>query len=518
MIWNGAHWGLAVGSSLWLAALSAQADPCFLPITGEEPLSEVELEQPGRLAWNPLTLPGYDGLLLRPINRPSKGHFYQIIGTAYQKMAEPAAGSSIIDPEMWTARGGDIFLHDVDGGKIWHWPPGSDEWLELRGIGRWSITAYDDGTQDFYVGSGPKGPLLRWDGDAFVPAGPMPTAFDDATSSQTDLGMPRAILTLPEAGGTFAVAIDWYNENWRSLWFRPFGGDWTLIANKASLESLAPGLLFPGPFRDADVSKDGNTVRLFAGYPREASVLLQRGPDGWKLEAAAPFQAWVTHDSSGMRIALIGETLQNLTERYLLFFERSVEPDPPVLHTLGPGTLVPTPLPDIEVTGESIGSGMLYIGRVARVPGVDPLLIETAEGWHAFDGTGVTALPSLTTDLVGERATIRRVGPIILVQSGKGVFRLSETLVAERIETFPNPEPYYGSVWIEYLDQARLYVTGSTLSDVVHVSEDFETFAPTHSPVVINSLVAPLPDRPGLLLVGPDGLYTFEADCATVRQ
>lgn len=511
MIWNNAQRAAAVGVVFWLLASGARADPCILPITGEEPLSEVEMEQPGRLAWNPLTLPGYDGLLLRPINRPSDGNFYQIVGTTYRKMAEPAAGSNIIDDEIRIARGGDIFLGSRE---IWHLPKGSNEWRQVPGRDSFSLTAYDEGTQDLYVGLGRGTPSLRWDGAAFVPTGPMPTAFDDATSSLAPEGVPRAIRTLPKAGGTFAVAIDWYNEGWRSLWFRPFGGDWSFIANRADLDTLAPGLVFPGPFRDADVSDDGNTVRLFAGHPREASVLLQRYHDGWRLEAAAPFEDWVTHEPSGMRIALIGETTQRLSERYLWFFERPVEPEPPVFHSLGPGTLVPSPVPDIKVAGEKIGNGIHYSVRVTKIPGIDPLLIRTADGWHTFEGAGATALATLTTDLVGEQAIIRKVGPSVLVQSSKGVFRLSDALIAERIETFPHPEPFPSSVWIEYLDQAGIYVTGRSLSYVIYTSDDLVAFSPVQSRVMIKSLAAPLPDRPGLLLVGPDGLYSFEADCA----
>jgi len=53
---------------LW--ALPVAAGPCILPVTGEEPMSEVEREQPYRLASHPISLPGYDGLLMRPLNRP----------------------------------------------------------------------------------------------------------------------------------------------------------------------------------------------------------------------------------------------------------------------------------------------------------------------------------------------------------------------------------------------------------------------------------------------------------------
>lgn len=58
-----------------LGALPGKAGPCILPIEGEEPMSEVEVRQPSRLAWNPITLPGYAGLLLRPINRQGPPEF-----------------------------------------------------------------------------------------------------------------------------------------------------------------------------------------------------------------------------------------------------------------------------------------------------------------------------------------------------------------------------------------------------------------------------------------------------------
>lgn len=116
----------------------------------------------------------------------------------------------------------------------------------------------------------------------------MPTVYLDATSTIAADALPAAILTLPDAGGTFAIARDLRNDDWRSLWFRPTGGDWTLIADKPALDRLAPGLLFPGTLNDADVSDDGQTVRLFAGHPREASVLLRKAENGWTLSSAAP--------------------------------------------------------------------------------------------------------------------------------------------------------------------------------------------------------------------------------------
>ncbi|WP_409734466.1 hypothetical protein [Tabrizicola flagellatus] len=51
----------------------------------------------------------------------------------------------------------------------------------------------------------------------------MPSVLGEAPSPLTEDGLPLAILTLPGAGGTFAVAVDWYNEDARSLWFRPTG-------------------------------------------------------------------------------------------------------------------------------------------------------------------------------------------------------------------------------------------------------------------------------------------------------
>jgi hypothetical protein len=496
-----------------LGALPLAAGPCILPVTGEEPMSDVEREQPGRLAWNPLVLPGYDGLLLRPINRPSDGHFYQIVGTAYRKVAEPAAGWSILDHELRVARGGDHFLSDGGIGRLWRLPKGSGEWQEVILENLSSITAFDEGTQDFYVASGKGTPVLRWDGTAFVPAGPMPTAFGDAVSSGSPEGLPRAILTLPKVGGTFAVAMDWRNEDVRSLWFRPSGGDWTLVADKADLDRLAPGLRFPGPFRDADVSDDVSTVRLFAGHPREASVLLRRSADGWVLDAAAPFQPWVNHQGSGVRLAWSGEFSQDLTERVLLFFERSLEFTPPILQALDPGTLVPRLVTKVTPKVEIGAKTAFNLSKIVEVPGVDPLLVQTDTGWTAFDGNGFQDLPGLAADRIGENASIFRVGHLVLIRSLKGVFRLTDTLGAEPVQTFPegtSPSPTTSITW---LVEAGLFVVVGSNAQAAYTSRDFVSFEKTPSPSPIKGAVAALPDRPGMLLVGPDGLYTLEADC-----
>ena len=496
-----------------VGALPLTAGPCILPVTGEEPMSEVEREQPGRLAWNPLVLPGYEGLLLRPINRPRDGHFYQIVGTAYQKVAEPAAGWSILDHELRVARGGDHFLSDGAIGRLWHLPQGSDEWQEVRLENRTSITAYDEGTQDFYVASGKGTKVLRWDGTGFVPSGPMPTAFGDAVSSGAPEGLPRAILTLPQAGGTFAVAIDWYNEDWRSLWFRPSGGPWALIATQQDLDRLTPGLRFPGPFRDADVSGDGQTVRLFSNHLKDASVLLRRGPDGWKLEEAAPYQGWVKHRGSGIRLAWSGKFSQDLTERVLLFFERSVAFKPPVLQALDPGTLVPRHVTEVTPRMEIGAKTAFNRSSIVEVPGVEPLLVETETGWMAFDGNGFRSLPGWEADRIGETARISRIGPLVLINALEGVFRVTDTLDAEQVQSFPEGTLPLPTTSITWLEDAALFVVVGSNDEAVFTSRDFVSFERVPSPDPITSAVAALPDRPGMLLVGTDGLYTLEAEC-----
>lgn len=338
----------------------------------------------------------------------------------------------------------------------------------------------------------------------------MPTAFGDAPSSLTEYGLPRAILTLPEAGGTFAVAMDWYNEDLRSLWFRPFGGEWALVATGPDLNRLAPGLRFPGPFHDADVSKDGKTVRFFSGHWKDASVFLRKGPDGWMLDEAAAFQGWEEHPGSGVRLAWIGEGRQDLTEPYLWFLEQPVVPMPPALHVLDPGTLAPRPIAGVSARGTVVGDSIFYSAGILDLPGLDPLLVETETGWVAFDGSTFTALPALGKDRIGDHAGISGVGPLVLIQSAQGVFRVTEDLGAERIENFPGRLP---STTIAFLEDAQLFVVAGVADRAVYTSRDFVRFEKVPSPSPIKSAVAALPDRQGMLLVGPDGLYTLEAEC-----
>lgn len=502
----------AVLSLTAFGALPLAASPCILPVEGEEPMSDVEREQPYRLATNSITLPGYSGLLLRPINRPGGYGLYEISGRDYRELARPAPGSNIFDQEIRLATGGDHFLAGWDDHALWHLPGGSDDWRRVRPGERWWGTAYDEGTGDFYAGFAPRDPLLRWDGDAFVPTGPMPTAVGDAPSSLTEFGLPVAILTLPKAGGTFAVAMDWYNEDWRSLWFRPSGGDWSVVATKQDLDRLVPGLRFPGPFRDADVSEDGQTVRLFSNHLKDAGVLLRRGPDGWMLEEAAPVRNWVKHRGSGIRLAWSGEFSQDLTERVLLLFERSVEYTPPVLQALDPGTLVPRPVAVVAPRVEIGTKTAFNLSKIVEVPGIDPLLVQTDTGWMAFDGNGFRDLPGWDADRIGYNARIFRVGPQVLIQSIKGVFRLTEELASEWVETFPETQSP-SSASINWLEEAGLFVVTSPVAGPVYTSRDFVNFDKTPSPSPIKSAVAALPDRPGMLLVGPDGLYTLEAEC-----
>lgn len=496
-----------------LGTLPLAAGPCILPVTGEEPMSEAEREQPYRLATNPITVPGYDGVLLRPLNRPEMRHFYEVVGTNYQARARPAPGSNIFDKDIRLVTGGDHFLAGWDGRVLWQLPAGSDQWQEARPGETWWGPAYDEGTGDFYVDFAAKAPLLRWDGDAFVPTGPMLTASGAVPSPLTEFGLPVAILTLPQTGGTFAVAVDWYNEDRRSLWFRPSGGAWTLVASQQELDRLAPGLRFPGPIWDADVSSDGRTVRLFSRDRKDATILLRKGPDGWGLEAAAPGRGWVKHRGSGVRLGWSGEFSQDLTESFLLFFERSVEVQPPVLQALDPGTLVPRPVDGIAAKVEISGNSPINHSTILDIPGIDPLLVETATGWMAFDGSGFTDLPELSAGRIGDHAQIFRAGPLVLIQSLTGVFRLTDALGAERVATFPEQKSP-SSTLIAWLDKAGLFVVTGTMDAAVYVSWDLVDFDRVDAPARMGA-VAALPDRPGMLLFGTGGLYTLEVDCPT---
>lgn len=132
-----------------LGALPLAAGSCILPIEGEEPMSEVERDQPYRLATHPITPPGYDGLLLRPLNRPDEPEFYEIGGWDYRRLASSAPGSNIFDGDLRLATGGDRFLAGWDGRVLWHLPSGSDTWEEVRPGETWWGTAFDEGKQDF---------------------------------------------------------------------------------------------------------------------------------------------------------------------------------------------------------------------------------------------------------------------------------------------------------------------------------------------------------------------------------
>lgn len=455
-------------------------------------------------------MPGYKGLLLRPHNRPDNSSFYVITGHSYRRIPTPALGSTYLDSQSLPVRGGGQLLMGWEGRVVWHLPDPSEDWEDAAPGQTWWGYAYDQGAQDLYLSFGPGAPIQRWDGTAFGPAGTMPTVSGDATSTISEDDVPAAILTLPKAGGTFAVAVDLRNEDHRSLWFRPLNGDWSLISDTAALDDLAPGLRYPGPFRDADVSADGQTVRLFAMHSHEASVLLRKTANGWALDSAAAYQTWVTHEPSGTRLAWVGETRQDLNERFWPFFTRPLEPRPPVLHALDLGTLASRPISDLVPYTEITAQSVFYTSRIEDIPGLDPLLVRADDVWNAFDGTVVTAIPALRSDAVGD---INRVGPLVLPQSREGVFVLDQSLTPHHVASFPVAEPRISTVKIVHIVAAELFIVFDRPSANVYVSHDFESFQRVASPTPITRLVALLPDRPGLLLVGTDGLYTFEADC-----
>jgi hypothetical protein len=186
---------------------------------------------------------------------------------------------------------------------------------------------------------------------------------------------------------------------------------------------------------------------------------------------------------------------------------------PPILQALDPGTLVPRPVTEVTPRIEIGARAAFNLSRIVEVPGVEPLLVQTDTGWMAFDGKAFQDLPDLKADRIGETARIFRVGPLKLIQSLKGVFRLTERLEAEPVLTFPEGTSPLPTTSITWLKEAGMFVVVGSRDQAVFTSRDFVSFERVPSPVPITSDVAALPDRPGMLLVGPDGLYTLEAEC-----
>lgn len=493
----------------------AQAlDACVLDVSGDEPILDIEVEQPGRLAWHPVTLPGYHGLLLRPLNR---GGLYEIDGTNYREVPEPAPGSNSNEGAPVFVRGG-WRMHLGEKGIIWGMPPSTDEWQQIApGQRRWH-GVYDEGTQDLYVSFAREGPVMRWTGTGFDPAEDLPVLRRDGSSALSTSSVPLAIRTVAGLGGTLAVTQS--NGGPRGLWFRPEGGTWTLVADEVSLKLLQPELRLPAHLDDIDFGQDGRTIRLFASGNWEATLLLKRDGSTWKLVDAVPLEVfWRLHEPSGMRIGWIGRAVQQLEEK-TFFRTRTIKPIPPVLHILSPGTVRPQSVEGIDAphrfTGDPVPRSVFYFGSTASVDGIAPLFVRSSRGWLAYNGFTFTALPSLSLDRVGELSRISRIGPLVVVQSASGVFILDDDLNASRVDTFPVERPSSSSAEIAYLEESNLFVVVG--NGIVYGSSDLTNFHEIPTKVSIRGIVAPLPDRSALLVVGADGLYTIEGSCPDINE
>lgn len=157
-----------------------------------------------------------------------------------------------------------------------------------------------------------------------------------------------------------------------------------------------------------------------------------------------------------------------------------------------------------------------YFGSTASVDGIAPLLVLSSEGWLAYDGSTFTSLPSLSLDRVGELSRISRIGPLVVVQSASGVFILDDDLNASRVDTFPVERPSSSSAEIAYLEESDLFVVVG--NGTLYVSSGLKNFREIPTKVSIQRIVAPLPDRSALLLVGADGLYTIEGSCPEINE
>ena len=478
----------AIGALLSATPLGAETY-CVRDVVGGDATLPVEIEQPYRIAVDPTVVPGFDGLVLKALNR---NELYVFDGSRYDLIEAdfPHVWGFAFEQGIHVTPDGHAYGFGTRPKAIFHHRDGTSSWDPIEATRDYWDAFFDEGAGTAYF-------RLSRQAEAWTPvvAGqvqpqePLPIFDGDIT---------RSVRTVPELSGAFALTggPSTTVRQSSSIWFRADGDTWRRIPM-----SLPEGAQLLNTLQHAVIEVSGDLVRIFPDSTVFEPLSFRLVDGNMTFAGVAPAGDWTRHPATGTWFGWSGPLART---------ERGVDSMEPRAFMLAPGEVEARPVESLEAPVLDQG---VHLPRTVILGGEMPALLSGRQGFVAIDGSGVTRPAGLSYDTLGDLPRIRSLGGKHLSQSPKGVFEIGEDLSVTRFDDFPVVEPWPHLVSIEHVAAWGIFVIVDRTSGTLFASTDMQEFEAIASAEPLHQIVAVLDDPPSVLMVGQTGLVSMTDRC-----
>lgn len=482
-------------------ATTAHAEPfCLMPVAGSEAQLNVEIDQPYRIATSPKIILGFEGLVVKAVNRHA---LYEFNGVSLNLIESdfPHVRGFAFEHGIHIAPNLDGYGFGSDPRMIFYARHGSSNWDPIAETQDYYHAFFDQGAGAVYVRSTQSDSISRIENGRVRAEANLPVFNGDRTIS---------IRTVPEINGALALTGRQRSipSESSSIWFRSGEGAWERIAM-----DFPEGERLLDTLEGAAIHEIDSLVKIFPANSAFEPIIFQTSTDGLVFVGTAPRGKWDYYPPSMTWIGWSGQLVQPTTRAWLGFWEVDAETMPPIALVLGPNATEVRVVPNLRPPSQTAGNKIFYRPETIILAGDMPALIRSEEGIASFDGVEFTEVEALRYEDVGDFPLIRSLGDAHLVHSERGIFFLNDDLSIVHIDSFPVAEPWPHETSIDYVDAWQTYVIVDRPSGTVFVSSNMRNFFPIASTERISKFVGVLPKPTSVLVVGESRLFAVTDRC-----
>lgn len=488
--------------SLVTSIANAQ-EVCVVPAIGGQAKLPIEFEQPYRIATSPRTVPGFDGLVVKALNRHE---LYEFNGSSLTLIQNDF-------PPVWDF----AFEHGIHRGlegnaigfgsrprMIFRLGSGASGWEPIEATRDYEGAFFDEGTGDAYWHAPSSKQLRRIGADGVIGDVDLPVFNGSQTVS---------LRTIPEINGALSLTrtpgSDPLVRASDSIWFRPLGGEW----DRVPIE-LPDGQRLLNTLQDAEIQVVNGFVRIFPSNTAFEPLIFRFSEFELDFVTTLPAGTWEYHTASQNWIGRIGLWSQSTTTGFG-FWKNTPETLPPHFLLLGPDETEAQLIPGLTSQSHAAGEKIFYHARPITISRETPVFVHAAEGIVVLDGEPLSQIQVLAYEEIGNHPTVKFLGGLTIIQSELGVFVLNDDFSLDQVNDFPAESPWSHEVNIEFIDAWQSYLVIDRQSGDIHSSKDMRLFKKVETKKRVNGFVGILPNPASVLLIGEEELLVATKVCAS---
>jgi hypothetical protein len=497
--WEQVHKQLFIAIFALWASMGNANQFCVVPVAGSEPQLPVEFERPFLIATSPRTVPGFDGMIVKAVQRYE---LYEFNGSSLTLLQRdfPHGWGHAFEHGIHIGPHGDAFGFGFRPRVIFRLGHDASSWEPIEATRGYQSAFFDQGTGDVYWQASSRGALVRIKSSGTSEEVELPVFIGDQTVSIRTIAEIHGVLALT---GPRQLTV---RQN-SSLWFRPFGGDWV----RTSVD-LPDGQRLLSTFQGAQVDVENDVVRIFPSNAAFEPLIFRFFEGELEFISSLPAGTWEYHPGSGNWIGRVGPWSQS-TKTGFGFWRETPETPPPHFLVLGPDETEARLIPGLTSQSEVVGEKIFYHPRPITISGKNPVFVHASEGIAVLDGQSLSQIQVFSYEEIGDHPTVKSLGGINFIQSEFGLFVLNDNLWIHRVGNFPVEAPWPHEVQIDYVDLWQTYLVIDKRSGEIHVSKDMERFTKLEIDKRVTDVVGVLPEPASVLVVGEDRLYALKQGC-----